>query len=231
MPSVFSQGGVGGGSSGGNASVGTNNATAPTSSTEIGSIDSGGKLQGASASNPIPVTLEADVVAVDAQITGHIGGILDAVAGAAAPANVLQVGGSDGTDLRALNSDSSGNIGVNIENTPTIAIGSATPVGFHISSNAVQAIKSSAGVLRGYFLDNTANAATSYFQFFNVASGSVTLGSTAPLFVIPIPAGLAANLAMPGGWTFSTAMSFAVTTAYNNSTAPASAVDCTIAFV
>ncbi len=231
MPSVFSQGGNGGGGSGSNASVGPNNATAPTSSTEIGSIDSGGKLQGASASNPIPVTLEADVVAVDAQITGHIGGILDALIGGTAPANALLVGGSDGTDLRALNSDASGNIGVNIENTPTVAIGSATPAGFHISSNAVQAIKASAGVLRGYFLDNTANAATTYFQFFNVASGSVSLGSTAALFVIPVPAGLAANLAMAGGWTFSTAMSFAATTTYNGSTAPSSAVDCVIAYL
>ena len=151
--------------------------------------------------------------------------------GAAAPANALLVGGSDGTDLRALNSDASGNIGVNIENTPTVVVGPATPVGFHISSNAVQAIKSSAGVLRGYFLDNTANAATTYFQFFNVASGSVTLGSTASLFVIPVPAGLAANLAMSGGWTFSTAMSFAATTTYNGSTATGSAVDCTIAIV
>ena len=41
-------------------------------------------------------------------ISGHAGGILDAVAGAAAPANVLQVGGSDGTNLRAIATDATG---------------------------------------------------------------------------------------------------------------------------
>lgn len=39
-----------------NPSVGTNNTTAPTSSTEIGTIDGGGKLQGVSATNPLPVS-------------------------------------------------------------------------------------------------------------------------------------------------------------------------------
>jgi hypothetical protein len=44
-----------GGGSSGNASVGTNAATAPTSSTQIGSKDSSGNLQPASVANPIPV--------------------------------------------------------------------------------------------------------------------------------------------------------------------------------
>lgn len=44
---------TGGGS---NASVGLTNATAPTSATEIGSIDGTGKLQAASTTNPVPVT-------------------------------------------------------------------------------------------------------------------------------------------------------------------------------
>ena len=39
-----------------NPSVGTNNTTAPTSSTQIGVVDGTGKLQPASASNPVPVT-------------------------------------------------------------------------------------------------------------------------------------------------------------------------------
>ena len=133
----------------------------------------------------------------------------------------------------ALQTDNEGNLLVNVavSGASTVTINPATPAGFHIANNTVQAIKASAGVLRGYFLDNTANSATTYFQFFNIASGSVSLGSSSPLFVIPVPAGLAANLAMSGGWTFSTAMSFAATTTYNGSTAPGSAVDCTIAYV
>lgn len=43
-----------------NPSVGTNGSSAPTSSTEIGFIDGSGNLQGASASNPLPVTVTND---------------------------------------------------------------------------------------------------------------------------------------------------------------------------
>ena len=119
MPSVFSQGGVGGGSSSSNASVGTNNITAPTSSTEIGSIDSGGKLQGASASNPIPVTLEADVVAVDAQITGHAGATLDGTAGSPST-GVLTVQGVSGGQTLPVTATQSGTW--NVTNTGTFAV-------------------------------------------------------------------------------------------------------------
>src|SRR6266567_6019664 len=44
---------TGGGS---NASVGADNAVAPTSATEIGIIDDTGKLQGTSSSNPVPIS-------------------------------------------------------------------------------------------------------------------------------------------------------------------------------
>lgn len=40
-----------------NASVGLTGATAPTSATEIGTIDASGNLQGASAAHPVPVTI------------------------------------------------------------------------------------------------------------------------------------------------------------------------------
>src|ERR1700677_81295 len=44
--------------SGGNASVGVNNTTAPTSSTEVGFVNSGGNLTAVSPSNPLPVTID-----------------------------------------------------------------------------------------------------------------------------------------------------------------------------
>ena len=47
---------VGGSIVAANASVGADNATAPTSATEIGTIDAGGKLQGVSAANPLPIS-------------------------------------------------------------------------------------------------------------------------------------------------------------------------------
>src|SRR6266478_1079249 len=48
---------VGGGGGGSNPSVGADNAAAPTSSTQVGTQDAGGKLQAVSSSNPLPITL------------------------------------------------------------------------------------------------------------------------------------------------------------------------------
>jgi len=52
----------------------------------------------------------ASTFPVAARITGNVGGILDAVVGAAVPANALQVAGSDGTDLWPIAVDPYGKI-------------------------------------------------------------------------------------------------------------------------
>jgi len=76
----------------------------------------------------------------------------------------------------------------------------------------VTTIKASAGRLIGWYLQNSAAAVRSV-KVFNVVAGSVTLGTTAALFEIDIPAGGTAQLHFEGGIAFSTAMTFAVTSA------------------
>lgn len=73
------------------------------------------------------------------------------------------------------------------------------------------AIKASAGQLYGYHLFNT-TAAVAYVQIFNVAAGSVTLGTTAPTMSIGIPASGGATVNFDKGIAFGTAMSYACTT-------------------
>jgi len=73
------------------------------------------------------------------------------------------------------------------------------------------AIKASAGQLYGYHLFNT-TAAVAYVQIFNVATGSVTLGTTAPTMSIGIPASGGVTVNFDKGIAFSTAISFACTT-------------------
>jgi hypothetical protein len=94
----------------------------------------------------------------------------------------------------------------------------------------VQAIRTGATFLsriRARQLNNTAPVL--YLQLFNVASGSVTLGTTVPNLVLEIPAGVASHdgdsLAVKfdgkeGGKKFSTALSIACTTTATGSTAP-----------
>ncbi len=93
------------------------------------------------------------------------------------------------------------------------------------------AVKSSPGNLYGVSFVNTGVADT-YVQVFNVAAGSVTLGTTAPKTVFWVPAG--------GSWeekftgeakiTFDTAMTAAATTTPTGSTAPSTGIIATFIY-
>ena len=74
------------------------------------------------------------------------------------------------------------------------------------------AIKASSAVVYQIEVDNTANAAASYLRLWN--TGTVTVGTTAPDFVLLIPASVSRALTIPQGLTFGTALTAAcVTTA------------------
>lgn len=98
------------------------------------------------------------------------------------------------------------------------------------TSTAVVA-KASSAVLYELELDNTANAAASYFKIYN--HGSPTVGTTVPDWVIMVPASTSRSLVIPGGLTFGTAMSYAATTAggTSGSTSPTSAFDVKLVYV
>jgi hypothetical protein len=92
-------------------------------------------------------------------------------------------------------------------------------------TSTVQAIKASAGKLRGYYIYNP-NSAAVFVQFYNTASGSVTVGTTNPLFMLTIPALSAANLWLaPAGVNFGTAISWAATSTAGGNGAPSTALD------
>lgn len=92
--------------------------------------------------------------------------------------------------------------------------------------NAVAAIAAKNRRIVGLSCFNP-GAAVAYIQFFDLASGDVTVGTTAPYFVIPLPAG--GGIDGPcGPRQFSTAITFAVTATATGSGAPAS--DCIVQF-
>lgn len=94
-------------------------------------------------------------------------------------------------------------------------------------TNAAQAIKASAGQLGGWYIYNP-NAVVSYVNIYNVASGSVTVGTTTPKMNLAIPAGAAANVELVNGIEFDTAMSLSATTTGGGNTAPTTALDVMI---
>lgn len=90
-------------------------------------------------------------------------------------------------------------------------------------TNSKVAVKASAGNFGGYMVYNP-NSSVSYVQIFDVASGSVTLGTTAPTYVIPLPATAAANVEFTAGINHATAITLAATTTATGSTAPSTAL-------
>ena len=84
-----------------------------------------------------------------------------------------------------------------------------------------------AGIVAGWYIYNPNNS-VAYVQFFNLQASAVTLGTTAPVYSIGIPALSAANLMSPTGVTHSTAISIAVTTTRAGSTNVGSTVDYNI---
>lgn len=103
-----------------------------------------------------------------------------------------------------------------VQNTPQSSSGSASAGTAFFASALTTAttVKASAGNLWGGSLYNP-NATTCFLQVFNAASGSVTLGTTTPIFSFAVPNGPAtSNLpGLPVAWSnFGTAISVAATT-------------------
>jgi hypothetical protein len=109
----------------------------------------------------------------------------------------------------------------------------ATSGGLSIYTGSIGAtatsVKSSAGQVYGWYIFNS-NSSTVYVQIFNVASGSVTLGTTSPTMSLGIPAGAAANVEFVNGIAFGTAITVAVTTARAGGTGPSNTVDLNILY-
>lgn len=94
-------------------------------------------------------------------------------------------------------------------------------------TNTAVAVKGGQGMVCGYFLDNTANTSATYFQFFD-ANTAVTVGTTAPLYSVAVPASGSANVLSTDGPFHSKGILVAATTTYGGATGPSTAVSYTV---
>lgn len=128
------------------------------------------------------------------------------------------------------------NIGL-VTPTPTSNTGWSFNYQSALSSTKAQ-IKATAGTFGGYINLYNPNTAVTFIQVFNLASASVTVGTTAPDFVITLP-GIAAaagtgtdrNLEITCGLKMSTGITIAATTTATGSSAPANAITATFLFL
>jgi hypothetical protein len=94
----------------------------------------------------------------------------------------------------------------------------------------VTAIKTTGGNVFGWYIYNS-NTTVAYVQFFNLATGSVTLGTTAPFMSLGIPPIAGANVLFDTGILFSTAITIAITTTRAGATSPTNTVDYNIMYL
>lgn len=133
---------------------------------------------------------------------------------------------------RGVNVNASNQLSVSVDNpVGTPAFTTLTPNttgGWSVSSqtaltNTKTAVKASAGTFGGYMIYNP-NATVVHIQIWNVVIGSITVGTTAPTYVLSIPATSSANLELTNGVNHSAEINVAATTTPTGSTAPGSAV-------
>lgn len=107
-----------------------------------------------------------------------------------------------------------------------------------VMGSVIDAVKASSALVYSVFIDNSGNGgAASYVKLYNLASGSVTVGTTVPDEVLYAPAGfvgqvMAFTKSAPGK-TFGTALSAACVTAGGTAgvVAPTNPVIVTINYV
>jgi hypothetical protein len=102
---------------------------------------------------------------------------------------------------------------------------------------SVDAVKASSALVYSININNSANSVPSYVRLFNLASGSVIVGTTAPDSVLYVPANAVVSFALftgvLAGITFGTALSACCVTTGGTAgvTAPLSSVAVTITYV
>lgn len=93
-----------------------------------------------------------------------------------------------------------------------------------VLTNSAVAVKASAGQLYGYYIYNP-NDEASMVNFYDIAQGSVTVGTSTTKLQLTIPAGAGANVMGTHGITFATAITVSATKTAGSATAPDTGLD------
>lgn len=119
-----------------------------------------------------------------------------------------------------------------VTQTPSTSGGSSTYSGNVTTAGAGAgtggvAVDASAGQMYGYAIYN-GNASVCYFDVYDQTQALTNLGTTVPKLAIGIPANGGANVAMPNGIPFATAITISATTTRAGSTACSTGLDINV---
>lgn len=187
------------------------------------------------ATQPVSLATNTPTIAAGSAIIGKVG-IDQTTAGTTNGVSIAQLGtvtistgnGVSGTGVQRVSiaSDSTGQIA---------PAANATATGFTTNqqntlTNTKIAVKAAAGNMYGYRLYNP-NTSYVYIQLFNALTGSVTLGTTSPTEVIPVPPGGLIDETYPVPAAYNTGIVIAATTTATGLTAPASSLVATVRYL
>lgn len=106
----------------------------------------------------------------------------------------------------------------------------AAPVRLNALSTTVVAVRMNRETSLFAFTIYNASNAVAYVQCFDQATPTdVSLGTTAPTWVIPVPTVASVSLALPQAVVFAKGLQVAATTTATGSSAPSSALDVALA--
>jgi len=117
-----------------------------------------------------------------------------------------------------------------VTNTPA-TVTPATSSSSGTTASSLIAIKASAGTVYGIYLFNNSTTVNTYLQVWNLGTGSITIGTTAPLYSFGVPYGGGAFIPFPEPLAFSTAITIAATTTRAGSTYATTGLDYDIIYV
>ena len=92
------------------------------------------------------------------------------------------------------------------------------------SKATVVALDTGGGTLYAVEIDNTAGSTVAYLHLYEVASGSVVIGSTDEHYTFMAPAGTRTTYACPGGHAYTTALTAAFVATPGGAVGPSTAV-------
>lgn len=144
---------------------------------------------------------------------------------AAVPANAFYIGASNGTNLTGLTTATGAPAGT-LATAPRPATSGGVTVAKIASTATTNAtsVKAAAGQVYGWSLFNT-SAAIRYLKFYNLAVAP-TVGSSVPVFIVPLAAGGASNIMLGNlGTPFATGIAYSISTGVADTDATATAVN------
>jgi hypothetical protein len=145
--------------------------------------------------------------------------------GTTLPSNIAAIGGSDGTNLRALSVDTTGKL--QTVTVPTTTGGLTTTRVISAASTNASTPKASAGQVYGWSIQNSGGS-NRFVKLYNKASNP-TVGTDTPFMTLMIPTGGGNNFMGDVGIPFSTGIAMAITA--NGTDADTTAVAATEIFV